>query len=313
MVLNNTNRRDLRFYLVDVFTSEPFSGNPLAVVTGGEKLCFDQMQRIAKEFNQTETTFILPPKRKDVSWRLRSLTATGTEVFGAGHNALGAWWWLAESGRLQRVTSRTAFTQEIGERILRVEITWKAGRPISIGMTQTAPIYGDIIEDRKKLAHALGLSPDDIAIERVPAQVVSTGAAHLLVPLQSRAAVDQAQANANELLTVLQSAHGQGCYIFSLDTVNTRTNAYARFFNPSVGIREDPATGSAAGPLACHLAAHGIEQKNRTIVIEQGTALGRRSVIYAKVTGTAVQISGTAVIVAQGVLKLNSLSEKGLR
>ena len=311
--MNKANSLDLRFYLVDVFTTEPLSGNPLAVVTGGEKLCFDQMQGIAKEFHQSETTFILPPTRKEADWRLRSLTATGSEVFGAGHNALGAWWWLAESGRLQRITSRTTFTQEIGERVSPVEVTWKAGRPISIGMTQTAPVYGDIIEDRTKLAHALGVSPDDFAVERVPAQVVSTGAAHLLVPLQSRVAVDRAQANAKELLTVLQSAHGQGCYVFSIDTGSMQTNAYARFFNPSVGIWEDPGTGSAAGPLACHLAAHGLTQKDRTIVIEQGTALGRRSVIYAKVTAEAVQVSGAAVVVAQGVLKLNSVSEKGLR
>jgi PhzF family phenazine biosynthesis protein len=95
------------FYLVDVFTSTPFSGNPLAIVTEADDFDTALMQRIAREFNQTETTFVLRPTLAGAEWRLRSFTAVGTEVFGVGHNALGAWWWLAESGRL-RLDSPTA-------------------------------------------------------------------------------------------------------------------------------------------------------------------------------------------------------------
>lgn len=214
-------------------------------------------------------------------------------------------------GGLQNAAGETVFSQEIGERVLAVEIVWEAGRPAAVAMTQTAPVNGLIVEDRTSLARALGLNVADLAMEKLPAQVVSTGAAHLLVPLKSREAVDRAQPNAKELLTVLQTAHGQGCYVFSLDSGRMQASAYARFFNPSVGIWEDPATGSAAGPLACYLAANGITQANSTILIEQGATLGRRSLIFASVTGAVVKVSGTAVVVAEGVLRLNSLSEKG--
>jgi trans-2,3-dihydro-3-hydroxyanthranilate isomerase len=296
----------VRFYLVDVFTTQPLSGNPLAVVTGGQALSFATMQGIAREFNQSETTFILDPTRKDADWKLRSLTATGVEVFGAGHNALGAWWWLAESGQLRREAAGNTFMQEIGEYVLPVEIGWEAGQPVSVAMTQGRPVNGRIVEDLSGLAQALGLQREDLATERVPAQVVSTGAPHLLAPLRSREDVDRVHANADALLAVLQGVQGQGCYVFSLEARSPDTDAYARFFNPTLGIVEDPGTGSAAGPLACHLAAHGLTQPDRAIVIEQGHAMGRRSLIQARVTDTAVQISGACATVAEGILKLKS-------
>ena len=92
-------RRILPFHIVDVFAVEPLTGNPLAVVEGGEDLTFDLLQRIAREFNQSETTFLMPPTRAGADWRLRSITAAGVEVFGAGHNALGAWWCAGSSRR----------------------------------------------------------------------------------------------------------------------------------------------------------------------------------------------------------------------
>ena len=303
---------DLRFYLVDVFTTKPLSGNPLAIVVGGESLPPRVMQSIAREFNQSETTFILAPTRKDADRRLRSFTPTGAEVFGVGHNALGAWWWLAESGRLKCRSGRKVFAQEIGGRVFPVTVAWKAGRPACVAMEQAPAASGCTVEDFPRLAQVLGLDLADLVTEHLPTQVVSTGAAHLLVPLRSWHAVDRVRANAEALLAILQSLHGQGCYVFSLDVPSPGTNAYARFFNPTVGILEDPATGSAAGPLACHLALHGVVQKNDTVVIEQGTAMGRRSLIHAHLKDGVVQISGAGVVVARGVLQLNSISEKGL-
>ena len=114
--------QQLRFYLVDVFAHEPLNGNPLALVADGQPLRQEMMQRIAREFNQSETTFLLPPTRPKADWRLRSFTPAGIEVTGAGHNALGAWWWLAEAGRLELSGPSTAFQQELGERVLPVEV-----------------------------------------------------------------------------------------------------------------------------------------------------------------------------------------------
>src|SRR5258706_5096463 len=124
-----TFRRTLPFHLVDVFAVEPLTGNPLAVVDGGTDLTLDLFQRIAREFNQSETTFVLPPTRPHADWRLRSFTAAGVEVFGAGgHNSLGAWWWLAEAGKLALTGDATAFHQEIGDRVLPVTISRAEGR-----------------------------------------------------------------------------------------------------------------------------------------------------------------------------------------
>ena len=292
-----------RFFLVDVFATEPLTGNPLAVVIGGERLTLDLMQRLSREFNQSETTFVLPPTRKSADRRLRSFTPTGAEVFGAGHNALGAWWRLAESGELALGRDGARFAQEIGERVLPVHILAKDGRPVSVAMTQAAPVAGRVVADLGRLARSLGLTDDDLNT-RLPAQVVSTGAAHLMVPVRNRDAVDRIRANSEELFAALQSAGGQGCYAFSLDPRHEKADIYARFFNPTVGISEDPATGSAAGPLACHLAAQGVIPEDGSILIEQGTAMGRTSLIRASLTRDAVEVSGSGVTVAEGFLRI---------
>ena len=102
----NDGQRSCRFHFVDVFAVEPLTGNPLAVVEDAADLTVDQLQRIAREFNQSETTFLLRPTRPDADWRLRSFTAAGAEVFGSGgHNSLGAWWWLADAGKLTSARS----------------------------------------------------------------------------------------------------------------------------------------------------------------------------------------------------------------
>lgn len=294
----------LPFHLVDVFAIEPLTGNPLAVVEGGEDLTLDLLQRIAREFNQSETTFLMRPTRPKADWRLRSFTAAGAEVFGAGHNALGAWWWLAEAGKLALTGSATVFHQEIGDRVLPVTIAQSGGQLESVVMEQEAPIARRQLEDLAPLAASLGLAVGDLVVDRAPCQVVFTGAPHLMVPLRNREAVDRIQPDARALLAVLQGVGAEGCYVFSLDPRQTGAVAYARFFNPTVGIWEDPATGTAAGPLAAHLVAHGLARPAQAIVIEQGTAMGRTSLIRVEVLADTVKISGRGVVVASGHLTL---------
>jgi PhzF family phenazine biosynthesis protein len=304
-----SRRRRVRFHLVDVFADEPLAGNPLAVVPDADALDEAVMRRIAREFNQTETTFLLAPALPDADWRLRCFTPGGVEVFGAGHNALGAWWWLADSGALDRV--RDAFRQQLGDRVLPVTVEWEpdgdGSRPRRIGMRQAPPTQGAVARDPAGLARALGLSGGDLATDRLPAQVVSTGAGHLLVPAAGRAAVDRAQPVDAALTAYLRESSGQGCYLFALDTLDPAATAYARFFNPSVGNREDSATGSAAGPLACHLLAHGIVEAGASaaVVIEQGHAMGRPSRIEVLLDGSGVPtVRGGGVTVAEGSLVL---------
>jgi trans-2,3-dihydro-3-hydroxyanthranilate isomerase len=300
----------LHFYLIDVFAQKPLSGNPLALVVEAQDLSQATMQQIAREFNQSETTFLLPPTRQGADWRLRSFTPVGVEVGGAGHNALGAWWWLAESGQLALSGSQTVFQQEIGELVLPVAVRAEKGRegatwqPTSIAMAQTAPSFGATHNDPVALAAALGLGAADLSGEGFPAQVVSTGAAHLLVPVRSREAIERAQPDAQRLSQHLRSVSGQGCYLFSLDTIDPLATAHTRFFNPTEGIVEDPATGTAAGPLACYLAKYGRISSVATVTIEQGYTLKRPSRIEVRLQSNEVRIFGAGVIVAEGTLWL---------
>jgi len=177
-------------------------------------------------------------------------------------------------------------------------------RPTAIGMTQTAPAFGAIHDDPVALAGALGLEAVDLAEEGLPAQVVSTGAAHLLVPVRSREAIRRAQPDAKRLYQQLRSVGGLGCYLFCLDTVDPAAVAHTRFFNPTEGIVEDPATGTAAGPLACYLAKYGQIASEATVIIEQGYVQERPGRIEVRLCGDEVRLFGAGVTVVEGVLHL---------
>lgn len=291
------------FYFVDVFAEQPLTGNPLAVVPQADALGDATMQRIAGELNQAETTFILPARSKSADWRLRSFTAPGHEIFGAGHNSLGAWWWLPESGELKLSDGSNHFTQEIGDSLLPVEVRCEGQHPFSIVLTQSPPQFGNVCEDLPGLAEALGLETDDLS-RSLPAQVVSTGAGHLLMPVQNQRAIARAHPDAQRLAKILKAVGGEGCYLYCLDTVLPSSVAHARFFNPTMGIVEDSATGTAAGPLACQLVSHGIVKDSSTIMIEQGYEMKRPSILRVEVHGKTVQLAGRAVTVIEGRLRI---------
>ncbi|WP_433222630.1 PhzF family phenazine biosynthesis protein [Dactylosporangium sp. CS-047395] len=282
------------FAYVDVFASAPLTGAPLTLVPDADGLSDAQLRAIAREFNQSETTFVVTPTRPGATRRLRSFTPTGEEVFGAGHNALGAWLWLADT--LLSGDSDT-FHQEIGADVLPVYATRAADGRISIAMEQSPPFFGAAAEDRAELAAALGLDESSLVAGR-DARVVSTGAGHLLVPVGSRADVDRVAVHADRLVAVLRGCGGEGCYVYTLEG-----GAYARFFNPAMGIPEDPATGTAAGPLAALLVSDGLAES--PVVIEQGHAMGRPSRITVTVTGSRVVVEGSGVVSATGTLHLS--------
>ncbi|MBW8729244.1 MAG: PhzF family phenazine biosynthesis protein [Inquilinus limosus] len=289
------------FHLVDVFADEPLTGNPLAVVPDADGLEEALLRRIARELNQSETTFLLAPTAPGAAARLRSFTPAGAEVSGAGHNSLGAWWWLAETGRLGPLGDGLALTQELGGRVLPVTVEARAGETLSIGLTQGEPQALAKHPDPAALAAALGLRGDDL----LPgARVVSTGAAHLLVQARDRPAVAAAAPDAARLLAELRRAAAQGCYLYSLDPIDPSAAAHARFFNPTIGLWEDPATGSAAGPLAWHLAERGLVPSAGEVAIEQGHALGRPSRIAVRLGERRVELRGRCVTVADGALRL---------
>jgi trans-2,3-dihydro-3-hydroxyanthranilate isomerase len=293
------------FALVDVFADEPLSGNPLAVVPDADQVPEALLPRIAREFNQAETTFLMAPTAAGADHRLRSFTAGGIEVFGAGHNALGAWWWLAQTGRLDRFG---VWHQEIGPAVLPVEIS-----PERVAMRQEPVRYGGSVEP-SALAAALGVEVAALGVEvaalgstgsRVGppvAQVVDTGAGHLMVSVRDRATVDAIAPDTAALRRLLLDAGGEGCYLYALDPADPDATAHARFFNPVAGIVEDPATGTAAGPLACLLRRYGLAGDH--VVIAQGHVFGRPSRIDVTLDGEVPVVAGRAVISATGTLRL---------
>jgi trans-2,3-dihydro-3-hydroxyanthranilate isomerase len=283
----------LPFALVDVFAVAPLSGNPLAVVLDGDGLPDATLRLIAREFNQSETTFVLTPRDRTATRRLRSFTADGSEVTGAGHNALGAWWWLAATGR----APVGALRQELGDAVLDLEVR-REGERLLVAMRQSVPTLGATIA-AAALAAPLGL--DAARLGDTPAQVVSTGVAHLLVEATDVAAVDAARPDAPALAAALATAGAQGCYLYARRPPRSGSIAYTRFFNPAVGLWEDPATGSAAGPLAWWLAGR---LDAPQVSVEQGHALGRPSRIDVALDGDRVTLIGSAVLTVDGNLRL---------
>lgn len=291
------------FVLVDVFTERPFAGNQLAVILNAEGLDDGQLQSIAREFNYSETTFILPPRQAKADWRLRSFTKK-EEVEGIGHHTLGAWWALAARGELALRDPETKFRQEIGESVLPVAIASEGGAPLRVAMTQDKLHFSDRLTDLAGLARALGLEVSDFDLERLEPQAVSTGAMHLLTPVRSLSVLERVRVDAERLIAVARPLGCEGCYLFSLETREPNSAAHARSFVPGIGIAEDPATGSAAGPLGALLASRGLIPEGVWTVIEQGDEIGRPSRIEVRVIGDQVEIAGRSVIVAEGKLFL---------
>ncbi|EIZ77924.1 phenazine biosynthesis protein family [Novosphingobium sp. Rr 2-17] len=283
--------------IIDVFAERPLEGNPLAVVQDADDLTDDVMRRIAGEFNQAETTFILRSDRADR--KLRSFTASGAEVFGAGHNALGAWLWLGERGDLGALDDARTFHQEIGGDVLPIELQSSGGR-VNGRMLQTPLRLADPIDDIRPLAAALALDPGDL-ITDPPVRPADTGAAHLMVRVRDAATADKARPDADALLAVLNGTVAEGCYLYAFDPSAPGT-AYTRFFNPTVGLWEDAATGTAAGPLAAYLHHHGA-LPTPAIAIEQGVKMGRRSILRIHLKPEP-ELSGTGKIILVGTLSL---------
>jgi trans-2,3-dihydro-3-hydroxyanthranilate isomerase len=290
------------FAFVDVFTTVPLAGNPLAVVPYLPGLPGAALPRLAREFNQSETTFLFPATVPGADWRLRSFTPAGIEVFGAGHNALGAWWWLAARGHLDLRLPSARFHQQLGAQVLPLTIHSRNGQPLTIGLEQSAPRFGAQVADHPSLARALGISEADLAIGTLPAQVVATDVAHLMVPVQPDA-LARLRPEAERIAALVSDLGGEGCYVFSTAPQSREATADARFFNPGVGIGEDPATGTAAGPLAALLVRHGIATGSR-VIIDQGEQTGRPSRLEVTVNGEQIELLGSATLTAEGTIRI---------
>lgn len=290
------------YHLVDVFTTQPFGGNQLAVfVIEGDAPDDATMQAIARELNLSETTFVLPPTDDTSDYRVRIFTPA-VELPLAGHPTVGTAYVLA---RLGRVASPGNVTFQEGVGPIPVALTG-SGDDVVATMTQPLPSFGDIREDRAAVAEMVSLTEADL-LPGVPVQVVSAGVPFLYIPLRNLDAVRRAA-----LRLDLWQAHFASdvpqMFLFSLETEDPAATTHARMFAPGMGIPEDPATGAACGPLGAYLVRYGLAAPG-AILNEQGYTMRRPSQIFIHTategeTLTTVQVGGHCVYMGQGELNL---------
>jgi trans-2,3-dihydro-3-hydroxyanthranilate isomerase len=275
------------YEILDVFTDTPLEGNQLAVFTEGDRVDPALMQRTARELNLSETVFVLPPE-SDADARVRIFTPA-TELPFAGHPVLGTAFVVGQ--RLGASTVRL----ETGSGVVPVELQREQDEIVFGEMEQPLPEVAPF-ERVDELLRALGVREAEL-----PVEVYDNGARHVYVALSSEAEVAALRPDLNALTAL--GAIGVSCFASSGREVKSR------MFGPGLGVAEDPATGSAAGPLALHLARHGRIAFGDPVLIRQGAEIARPSVLQACAQGSVdaterVTVGGAAVVVARGEYRL---------
>jgi len=300
--------RSYRFLQFDVFTEHLFGGNQLAVFPDGRGLSPETMQAIAKEMNFSETTFVFPAEAPGTDFRLRIFTP-GSELPMAGHPVIGSAFALARTGAI--APGRESFVFGLGVGPTPVTLTWKGADLSFAWMTQALPVFSEPIANRANAAAALGVPDSAVGGTGLPVQVVSSGLAFVLVPLTTRSAVDNAMINREALNTLLHQAgvEANGVFLFSTERGPDKATVYSRMFAPALGVYEDPATGSASGPLGCYLVRHKVvpAAKAGAMLSLQGVKMGRPSHVHISigVEGAeirSVRVGGESVLAGEGTL-----------
>ncbi len=270
-----------RYRVVDVFTQRALEGNPLAVFPDARDLDELTMQRIAKELNLSETAFVLPSTRSDYAARVRIFTPV-REMSFAGHPTVGTSYVLIDEGIA--LADRFLLEEMIGPISIRVE---QGERPLI--WLQTPPVAEGREVDPSICAEALGLSLGDLL--DIPPQILSAGNPHVYIGVKDAAAVDRAWLST---LGPLKAAAAEPLCVFVF--APTTEGVYSRMFAPEHGVSEDPATGSATGPLAAYLMKHRLasDKPGTRLVSEQGTKMGRRSILHVQINNgtTGIEVGG---------------------
>jgi trans-2,3-dihydro-3-hydroxyanthranilate isomerase len=277
-----------RYVVVDVFTDRPLAGNQLAVFTDAREVPDDLLQPLARELNLSETAFVYPPAG-DGDVRVRIFTPMAEMPF-AGHPVLGTAFVLG--GPLQRVELRL----ETGAGVVPVSLEREGARIVFGRMSLPLPRIEPFDREAELLA-ALRVERSEL-----PVELYDLGIRHVYVALRGEEAVAAVEPDLIALAK-LQGVVGTSCFAGNGKRWKTR------MFAPADGVPEDPATGSAAGPLACHLARHGQIAFGEEIEISQGAEIARPSTLYACAEGTPdrierVEVGGSAVVVARGEFRL---------
>ena len=296
--------RHLSYHLVDVFTDRAFGGNPLAVFTDGRGIPDALMQSIAKELNLSETTFVLPPDEAKHDFRVRIFTPKN-ELPMAGHPTVGTAFVLAREGMLKK--REAVFEEGVGP--VPVSIELGVDGPGFIEMRQPLPKFGPRFEDVGAIAEMLSL--DRRSIRALPLEIVSCGNPFFFVPIDTLESIRRIRFRADLAERVAKETGSTGVFVFTQEVQTAGSHVHGRLFAPGEGIIEDPATGSAAGPLGCYLSRYGLTARTGEVrsVLEQGIEIGRPSFLHIRIGHshqeiTAVHVGGSCCYMGSGRLEL---------
>jgi trans-2,3-dihydro-3-hydroxyanthranilate isomerase len=260
------------------------------------------MTRITREMNFSECTFIFPAEQAGTDVRVRIFCPDGEMPF-AGHPVIGTAFALVQEGLIKAGQARVVMGLGLGP--TAVDLEWRGQELTFAWMTQRPPVFGSILADRDGMASALGIARESL-LEGRPIQEVSCGLPFLFVPLTSRAAVDDCTLDRRAIESLCGSAgmHPRGVIVFSTEPADDHATSYTRMLGAD---REDPATGSANGPLGCYLVRYGLVPPGRArqIVSRQGVKMGRPSRLHVRIAGEPEQIAdvkvgGASVLVGDG-------------
>ncbi|MCC3160091.1 PhzF family phenazine biosynthesis protein [Hymenobacter sp. 15J16-1T3B] len=294
------------FLLVDAFTTRPLGGNPCAVVLDADDLSPEQMQRLAREFNQSETAFVRRASQGGAV-AVRYFTPA-EEIPLAGHPTIATAVALVHAGRVSVAAGPQELQFELRDGPIRVGIApGSAAEPLQVTMTQRPPVFG-AVHDAAAVLPLFGLTPADV-LPGAPVQTVSTGTPQLMILLRDHAALRRARTpEAGAYAAYRQGSDFFSPHLFCLGGATPAGSTFARHFGTPPDILEDPVTGSATGAMAAYLHRHGYLTAS-AFVAEQGHWLGRPGTVHVRLDAAdgiirSVQIAGTGVVLVEGRLTL---------
>jgi trans-2,3-dihydro-3-hydroxyanthranilate isomerase len=307
------------FYTADVFTNHRFGGNPLAVLTNARGLDTETMRAIAREFNYSETVFVLPPENPAHTRRLRIFTP-GAEMPFAGHPTVGTAFILASCGELVLRADTTGIIFEEGVGPVPVSIRSHNGQPTFTQLSAAKmPEFGPQPPSNEAIASVFSLQPDDLLTDDFAPQSVSCGVPFLFVPVRNREVLARLRLNTALWEQILKPTWAPEVFLFAFDPELPGSDLHARMFAPALGLQEDPATGAAATALAGYLGARAGRSTGSALpapgggtlrwVVEQGFEMGRPSILEVELDQkagqpTAIRVGGASILVSEGWIEV---------